>query len=166
MTKKDLKDGMIVKTANGNKYLVMNGTLLNQNGITYVSRVEINEDLTHKYSADLNIMSVYRTDADCLKHLFNNSNLNVIWERRPFDYNDKVKVIDRGQAYTTCTPWFEKHEDKFDIEILLQYRYGECPHEGELYSVLFTDYDEEKILIGNKLGVYLMNMKGVKKVNE
>lgn len=168
MTKNDLENGMIVKTRDGGKYLVMNNYLLNENGDTYLERMCYENDLTDEDDPGFDVIAIYRSNADVLNDLFDDSELEPIWYRQSFKYGDKVKVINTSESYTTNLQWFEKHEDKFDIETLLKFRYGEHPiHDEDLiYTVIFADYDEEKVLITNGTSVYLMSMKGVKKVDE
>lgn len=170
MTKNDLENGMIVKTRDGGKYLVTNNYLLNANNNTYLERMCYENDLTDKDDPGFDIIAIYRSKADVLSDLFDDSELEPIWYRQPFKYGDKVKVINTSECYTgnLQLQWFEKHEDKFDIETLIRYRYGQRPIDCKdyVYVVVFADYDEEKILITNHLGVYLMSMRGVKKVDE
>lgn len=168
MTRNDLENGMIVKTRDGGKYLVMNDYLLNENGNTYLERMCYEKDLTDEDDPGFDVIAIYRSKANVLNDLFDDSELEPIWYRQSFKYGDKVKVINASECYTDNLQWFEKHEDKFDIETLIRYRYGQCPIDCNyyVYAVVFADYDEEKILITNHLGVYLMSMKGVKKVDE
>lgn len=80
-TKADLKDGMVVKLANGDKYFILNNRILDDYGYLslseYNANLEYRDDKSHKYT----IKKVYKVDAYDLDVLDDNYHA-LIWERK------------------------------------------------------------------------------------
>ena len=166
MTKKDLKNGMIVKVRDGEMYLMHDSKLLNSNKNTHNGIENFNDDLLSKYGRGFDVMGVYKSNAYSLDRLFDECYLETIWEREQLPrYGDKVVVVDTDEAHTTNIQWFEKHEDNFDLNTLLKFKYAQRPSINYEYVVIYVDPKEKKVLIGCELSVYLMSMRGVKVVN-
>ena len=84
-TKADLKDGMVVETRCGDKYLVLGNRAIKNSG--YNSLNGYGDDLTEcEYHDKLfDIVRVFKARNDCvykLDDLFHYENLQVIWERK------------------------------------------------------------------------------------
>ena len=78
--KADLKDGMVVEIRKGHRYILLNGKLVNNKGSFNFS--DIKDDLTDKdLPESFSIDKVYISRAIVLKHLFESSSLELIWER-------------------------------------------------------------------------------------
>lgn len=80
-TKADLKDGMVVELANGNKYFILNNRILDDYGYLslseYNANLEYRDDKSHKYT----IKKVYKVDAYDIDVLDDNYH-TLIWERK------------------------------------------------------------------------------------
>ena len=76
-TKADLKDGMVVECANGDRYLVVNSRLLDRSG--WLSLNTYTDDLKYK---KWTINAVYESYACCLDMIFKDATLTLIWERK------------------------------------------------------------------------------------
>ena len=79
-TKADLKDGMVVKYANGNKRMVLGEHLIGNR--KYGPLDEYNEDLTNMYTSELTIVEVYICNATAIEDIFDKHDLTLIWERK------------------------------------------------------------------------------------
>ena len=84
-TKADLKDGMVVETRCGDKYLVLGNRAIKNSG--YNSLNGYGDDLTEcEYHDKLfDIVRVFKARNDCvykLDDLFHYENLQAIWERK------------------------------------------------------------------------------------
>ena len=103
MTKKDLKNGMVVEVRNGTRYLVNNDTLVGEK--TYLD-LRDRDDFTSKYDAQFDIVKIFgRTSPHCYFAESLNSAFNLLWEEKKF-YNGKVVCtvneagFTRGKIYT------------------------------------------------------------------
>ena len=77
MTKKELKNGMIVETRNGNRYLVLNDILTRKEG--YINKFDLNDDLTARNRMNcLDVMKVYE-EINTLN--FDEADI-ILWERK------------------------------------------------------------------------------------
>ena len=81
MEKSDLKNGMIVQTRNGDKWLVNNGCLLSEEYGCIMIGV-YSDELEHPASYCFDIVNVYISKAMSITDLFDEKYLNLIWERR------------------------------------------------------------------------------------
>ena len=74
-TKKDLKNGMVVETREGNRYMVVGDSLMRDVG--YLPLSLYNDDLRENNNSQFDIMKVY----DVQYHLNLNDNEYALWER-------------------------------------------------------------------------------------
>ena len=96
MTKKDLKERMVVETREGNRYLVCGTSIIRDKG--YCNFSDYNENLTSQFSS-LDIVKVY--DVVGTLEDMADPNLPLIWERKHtpeigdiyFDSSDNEKFI-------------------------------------------------------------------------
>lgn len=108
MTKKDLKNGMVVETREGERYLVHNNRIIRNDSYLYVNNY--NEKLIDKDGdSQYDIMKVYKSDALHLNNIFSDSRLELIWSREDIKVRDKVKVINVGSAYSSYYEWVERN---------------------------------------------------------
>ena len=77
MTKKDLKERMVVETREGNRYLVCGTSIIRDKG--YCNFSDYNENLTSQFS-QLDIVKVY--DVVSTLEEVTSSNLYLLWERK------------------------------------------------------------------------------------
>ena len=97
MTKKDLKERMVVETRGGNRYLVCGNTMIRDKG--YCNLSAYNDNLLTNCFPSLDIVKVYDT-VTTLEDI-TDPNLNLIWERKRtpqigdiyFDSSDNEKFI-------------------------------------------------------------------------
>lgn len=102
MKKSDLKDGMVVKLRDGEKFLVMNNRLLNKEKWGCISNY--NDDLTDKCIRELDIMNVYNTNGLCLDDIFCDEVLEPVWEREKETSIDKlIKLFNNDCRYKNKT---------------------------------------------------------------
>ena len=113
MTLDDLKTGMIVKTRNGNYYIIMRDFIddgdvlagLSCNNVisnTWTSLSSYNKDMTHPTIAFLDIMSVYASSAYSA-----DTPTKLIWERKEYKevtmkeieekFGCKVKIVEEDK---------------------------------------------------------------------
>lgn len=79
-TKSDLKDGMVVAYANGERRLVLNNFLIGKDG--YFDLSNYSENLKDKNSSDRDIVRVFKINiVTTLDYIFRTENLELIWER-------------------------------------------------------------------------------------
>lgn len=79
-TKADLKDGMVVAYANGERRLVLNNFLIGKDG--YFDLSNYSENLKDKNSSDRDIVRVFKINiVTTLDYIFRTENLELIWER-------------------------------------------------------------------------------------
>lgn len=82
-TKADLKDGMVVEQNNEERYLVMGDRLLCLDG--YNPLTQYNDDLTNILGKEYHIERVFQVKskyAHNLREIFDDENLELIWERK------------------------------------------------------------------------------------
>lgn len=96
MKKSDLKDGMVVKLRDGDKFLVINNRLLNKEKWGYVGNY--NDDLTDRCIRELDIMNVYNTNGLCLDDIFCDEVLELVWERKEDTPVDKLSELFRNNC--------------------------------------------------------------------
>ena len=82
MTKKDLRDGMIVETHAGNRYLVMNGCRVARRVEGYIKLTDQEDNLTYRFDDEFTIDKVYENGSDVysLKYMFEHPG-KLLWER-------------------------------------------------------------------------------------
>lgn len=86
MKKSDLKDGMIVETREGFKYLKLGDRLIK--GCSFIPINNYKENLIYASNYKVNILDifdivkVYKSNTDCLSDIFNNNHLELLWERK------------------------------------------------------------------------------------
>lgn len=79
-TKADLKDGMVVAYANGQRRLVLNNFLIGKDG--YFDLSNYSENLKDKNYSDRYIVRVFKINiVTTLDYIFRTENLELIWER-------------------------------------------------------------------------------------
>lgn len=79
--KSDLKDGMVVETANGNRHLVLGDNFINEMGFLIIS--DYNDDLKIDSEAyKWNINKIYKSAAYNTDDIFKDKYLTLIWERK------------------------------------------------------------------------------------
>ena len=79
-TKADLKDGMVVAYANGQRRLVLNNFLIGKDG--YFDLSNYRENLKDKNYSDRDIARVFKINiVTTLDYIFRTENLELIWER-------------------------------------------------------------------------------------
>ena len=79
-TKSDLKDGMVVAYANGERRLVLNNFLIGKDG--YFDLSNYSENLKDINSSDRDIVRVFKINiVTTLDYIFRTENLELIWER-------------------------------------------------------------------------------------
>lgn len=109
MKKSDLKDGMVVETRDGIKYLIRtleNGDkILSAMGKWLALDDGYDEDLNDDCFKDLDIVKIFTTNEFVLSSVFNENSLNLIWERkREIDWSKvpkwtPVQVSDWGNDF-------------------------------------------------------------------
>lgn len=109
----DLKTGMIVKTRNGNSYIVMRDFIdagdilagLAYNNVisnTWTSLLSYNQDMTHPTLPNIDIMSVYASSA-----YSTDTPTKLLWERKEYKevtmreieemFGCKVKIVEEDK---------------------------------------------------------------------
>ena len=79
-TKGDLRDGMVVELANGNRYLVLGENFINKIGYLCISDYSDGLDMnTEPYNWNVN--KVYKSSAYSTDFIFKDEYLTLIWER-------------------------------------------------------------------------------------
>lgn len=158
MKKSDLKNGMIVETRLGDKYLVHNNKLLNSNGFgfMYLNGDEFDaytDDMKYEQNHDYDIMYVYNSYTQSLDNLFDRKLLTLIWVRKEeIKVQNIVKIINAGSQYTTYSQWVVKNVA--NKEYKLKYDYGfditkDKDYKDKKYIVLaiaeHSTFSEEKL---------------------
>lgn len=91
MRKDFLMKGYVVQLRNGDRYLVLDDYLTNNSRCK--SLTTWNDELLHKIRRDLDIIKVFALRPVCLRDIFNDEYLDIIWERKESDkiiYLNKV----------------------------------------------------------------------------
>ena len=89
-------------------------------------------------------------------------------EEKRIKVGDWVQVIDNGRSYTTYHKWLY---DKVGFQHVKKYAYGDVPPNGLIGRVIVIgnhELDKSKKIIGLEADdcVYIINIKGVKKVKK
>lgn len=164
--KSDLKNGMVVETREGKKYLVHNNKLLHSNGNTYMALDGISgfdDDLKDTYAYDdrYDIMRVYKSKAHLLKLLFDSNYLTLIWEREEkieekteLKISDYVKIksdIDKEAILLNTYEYGYELILKSNLSendrnyLLAKFNYGEIPEKYKKYTVEYIDLHPKRI---------------------
>ena len=171
MTKSDLKNGMVVELADGSRALVINDSLVFEDGYEGLSSYK--DDLTIKlFNNEMQINKVFKSKLYNLCDVLVD-NLTLIWEREEKEeikVGDKVKVINKDRIYNTFYKWVDENiSNSFD-----KYKYDlgnyipnglECKvihiaeHGGGINDTLA--YIEDL----NTKRCYLINIKGLEKID-
>ena len=79
-TKADLKDGMVVEYASGEKRLVFNNKFIGTDSYSMICTYT--DDLKSTSCPSCSIQKVYYSNANYISHIMNNCFLTLIWERK------------------------------------------------------------------------------------
>lgn len=91
MTKQDLKDGMILETRNGKRYLLVNDIMRDFDG--YIGLNSYNNDLSYKHHTIHDIVKIYKdTMKFSLTNIFEDKCLSLLWERKELT-EQEVEVL-------------------------------------------------------------------------
>ena len=148
MEKSDLKNGMIVQTRNGDKWLVNNECLLSEEYGCIMIGV-YNDELEHPVSYCFDIVNVYTSKAMSITDLFDEKYLNLIWKRREnFEIGDIVRVVEKEKSYDTYIDFFI--EQDLPIDYAARYVYHHLPDEESKYRILHIgkhDYKDNDVIV-------------------
>ena len=130
MTKKDLKERMVVETREGNRYLVCGNSMIRDKG--YCNLYDYEENLSCEEFSSLDIVKVYK-EVRTLEDM-TDPNLTLIWEREHtpqigdiyFDDADGEKFIivainkNAPYCYNTMNIYKDSHDSSIYSESELQ----------------------------------------------
>ena len=106
-TKNDLKAGMVVETAlRRDRYLfVVDNVMIGDD--KWENLNDYNNDLTHKYDSDLNIMKIYKPNSEYKMiptNFYKLDEEDIIWERpHPFEFEKALDVMKQGKVVRSLT---------------------------------------------------------------
>ena len=165
---------MIVEARNRGKFLIHNERCIDKLGGFPTST--INDDLTDIDGNKIwDIVRVYNSKALSIIGLFDDDNLELIWERDEdtIKEGDKVKIINEDKSYTTFDEWVTREIKSENLKY--RYDYGKKPSQSGTYRVkhigkhngYFFDDGSTLAYIQNldTYRCYLINVEGLKKVN-
>lgn len=133
----DLKGGMIVETREGNLYLIHGNNLMNKNGETRLDLMEYDEDLTDDSGiVRCDIMKVFQSNATVLKDMFNDEELELIWERKDSNLTKEYKFGD-----IAISPNGENYNDEDDPIYIIKSK------DWEDDSEIWLTLDEAEFLV-------------------
>ena len=101
-TKNDLKAGMVVEIAfRRDRYLfVVDNVMIGDD--KWENLNDYNDDLTHKYDSDLNIMKIYKPNSEYKMiptNFYELDEEDIIWERpHPFEFEKALDVMKQGKV--------------------------------------------------------------------
>lgn len=81
MRKEDLKDGMVVETKRGDRYLIVKDATYAVKVSTYMDLITHNQDLTYSPDEDLDIMKVFNPCIGSIETMLKHPG-KPIWERK------------------------------------------------------------------------------------
>lgn len=158
MRKSDLKNGMIVETRFGDKYLVHNNKLLNSKGYGFMYLNDdgfdfYTDDMKYEQNRDYDIMYVYNSNPPSLDNLFDEKLLTLIWERKEeIKVQNTVKIINAGSQYTTYSQWVVKNVTNKEYKLRFDYGFDitkDEEYKDKKYIVLaiaeHSAFDNEKL---------------------
>ena len=128
-TKADLKDGMVVEYRDKDRFLIFGHKLLNGNNFDYMDDIE--DDLTDKKYKNkcFDIMKVYKVNIENVKKLsdiFNNENLELIWERNEIKHMTVDEMREKLEELTGEKIEFEPSVEEM-IGVICKYcRKAKC----------------------------------------
>lgn len=128
-TKSDLKDGMVVEYRDKDRFLIFGHKLLNGNNFDYMDDIE--DDLTDKKYKNkcFDIMKVYKVNIENVKKLsdiFNNENLELIWERNEIKHMTVDEMREKLEELTGEKIEFEPSVEEM-IGVICKYcRKAKC----------------------------------------
>ena len=165
MEKSDLKNGMIVQTRNGDKWLVNNECLLSEEYGCIMIGV-YSDELEHPASYCFDIVNVYISKAMSITDLFDEKYLNLIWKRREnFEIGDIVRVVEKEKSYDTYTDFFK--EQDLPIDYAARYVYHHLPDEESKYRILHIGkhkYKDNDVIVVESIKtneIYLVDSNGI-----
>ena len=97
MTKKDLKDGMVVELRNGDMGLILDTRIVCEDGWLSFGGYKENLIYTTKFEfGEFDIIKIYNTDNVLfMKDILNKKYLNLIWQRElELEYLTKEELIE------------------------------------------------------------------------
>lgn len=106
-TKNDLKAGMVVETVlRRDRYLfVVDNVMIGDD--KWENLNDYNDDLTHKYDSDLNIMKIYKPNSEYKMiptNFYELDEEDIIWERpHPFEFEKALDVMKQGKVVRSLT---------------------------------------------------------------
>ena len=106
-TKNDLKAGMVVETSfRRDRYLfVVDNVMIGDD--KWENLNDYNDDLTHKYDSDLNIMKIYKPNSEYKMiptNFYKFDEEDIIWERpHPFEFEKALDVMKQGKVVRSLT---------------------------------------------------------------
>lgn len=174
MTKSDLKNGMVVELADGSRALVINDSLVFEDGYQGLSVYKDDLTTNKHFNDTFQINKVFKSK------LYNLSNvllddLTLIWEREEKEelkVGDKVKVIDYGLFFDKYYSWVKENIN--NRELKLKFDYGNVLSNGTICEVLHINkhngsYNTDETLayiqdIKNKR-CYLIDVNGLEKID-
>jgi len=122
MEKKDLKNGMVVETKMGTRYLVVNDEFINNNN--WISFRSVNNDLTSDSDECFDIVKVYSTTGSALKWKFHDNKIELIWQRSEVDWS-KVEMDTKIEVKNENGQWYKRHFASFENRKVYAYNNGE-----------------------------------------
>lgn len=128
MTKKDLKERMVVETRNGNRYLVCGNSIIRDKG--YCNFRDYNENLTSTFS-ELDIVKVYSV-VSTLEEI-TSSNLYLLWKRKEHtpEVGD-VYIDDNGNAIFI----YQTVDDDYYYAFEVYENEGKLTHTNAYYNAM------------------------------
>ena len=100
-----LVSGNVVETRESNKYLVVENSIMNFNGESFIRKTEVKDDLTGVFYPEFDFVKVYKTtNPTAFTKIEKYGELELIWQREPEikevtmeelekHYGCKVKVV-------------------------------------------------------------------------
>ena len=156
MTKSELKSKMVVEFKNGNRYLVVDDTLVRYNGFNLL--ILYNDDLTC-YNQTLIIEKVFKylgdygVDCVSLENMLSSQNLSLIWERPQLKPITKEELAKMGFELINKEPTYETLDE-------LVKRLGLTPSIGEIRVGTSRNKDGFSWVYVNYKGEYLTSSLG------
>ena len=174
MTKSDLKNGMVVELVDGSRALVINDSLVFEDGHQGLSVYK--DDLTtNKYFNDkFQINKVFKSKLYNLCDVLVD-NLTLIWEREEKEelkVGDKVKVINNAYCFDKYYDWVEENINTRVLK--LKFDYGNILPNETICEVLHINkhnygYNADDTLAYiedlNTKRCYLINIEGLEKID-
>ncbi len=165
MKKSDLKNGMIVQTRNGEKWLVNNKYLLREECGCIMIGV-YNDKLEHPTISCFDIVNIYISKAMSITDLFDEEYLDLFWKRtEDFKVGDIVKVVEKEATYNLYIDFFK--EQDLPMSYAIRYVYYHLPDEESKYRILYIGkhkYKDKDIIVIESIStreIYLVDYNGI-----